>query len=99
MYASGLRASETISLEIADVDLEHGIVRARGKGSKERLVPVGGKAIAAVRVYLRSGRPEMIRSHDERKLFVNFRGGAADPPGALQDRPSPRPVPPGSAIG
>jgi integrase/recombinase XerD len=75
MYASGLRASETISLEIADVDLEHGIVRARGKGSKERLVPVGGKAIAAVRVYLRVGRPKLIRSHDERKLFLNFRGG------------------------
>src|SRR3982750_22763 len=73
--ASGLRASETISLEISDVDLEHGIVRARGKGSKERLVPFGGKAIAAVRMYLRSGRPEMIRSNDERKLFVNFRGG------------------------
>jgi integrase/recombinase XerD len=76
MYASGLRASETISLEVSDVDLEHGIVRARGKGSKERLVPVGGKALAAVRVYLRSGRPEMIRAHDERKLFVNFRGGS-----------------------
>jgi integrase/recombinase XerD len=75
MYASGLRASETISLEISDVDLEHGIVRARGKGSKERLVPVGGRALAAVRVYLRTGRLKMIRSHDERKLFLNFRGG------------------------
>ena len=75
MYASGLRASETISLEISDVDLEHGIVRARGKGSKERLVPVGGKALAAVRVYLRCARPELVRSNDERKLFVNFRGG------------------------
>jgi integrase/recombinase XerD len=76
MYASGLRASETISLEISDVDLDHGIVRARGKGSKERLVPVGGKALAAARVYLRSGRPEMIGERDERKLFVNFRGGS-----------------------
>ena len=75
MYASGLRASETISLEIADVDLESGIVRARGKGSKERLVPVGQKAVAAVRVYLRSGRPRLVRDVDERKLFLNFRGG------------------------
>ena len=75
MYASGLRASETISLEISDIDLDHGIVRARGKGSKERLVPVGGKALAAVRVYLRAGRPKLVRSHDERKLFLNFRGG------------------------
>src|SRR3954468_18114301 len=75
MYASGLRASETISLEPSDIDLDHGIVRARGKGSKERLVPIGGKALAAVRVYLRSGRPAMIHSNDARKLFVNFRGG------------------------
>ena len=75
MYASGLRASETISLEVSDVDLEHGIVRAMGKGSKERLVPVGGKAVAAVRVYLRSGRPKLVRSPEERILFLNFRGG------------------------
>src|SRR5512132_2625736 len=75
MYASGLRASETISLEIQDVDLEQGIVRARGKGSKERLVPVGGKAVAAVRVYLRSVRPELVNSPEERKLVVNCRGG------------------------
>src|SRR5436190_5916595 len=75
MYASGLRASETIALEFSDVDLEHGLVRARGKGSKERLVPVGAKAIAAVKAYLRGGRPGLIRNHDERKLFVNFRGG------------------------
>ena len=75
MYASGLRASETISLEVGDVDLEQGVLRARGKGSKERFVPVGDKAIAAVRVYLRSGRPQLVRSHEERKLFLNFRGG------------------------
>ena len=75
MYASGLRASETISLELGDIDLEAGVLRARGKGSKERLVPVGGKAVAAARVYLRSGRPALVRDHDERKLFLNFRGG------------------------
>jgi integrase/recombinase XerD len=74
MYASGLRASETISLGLDDVDLEQGIVRARGKGSKERLVPIGGKAVAAVRVYLRSARPKLVRSNDERELFLNFRG-------------------------
>ncbi|HEU4980028.1 MAG TPA: site-specific tyrosine recombinase XerD [Solirubrobacterales bacterium] len=75
MYASGLRASETISLELDDVDLDKGIVRARGKGSKERLVPTGGKAVAAVRVYLRAGRAKLLRAHEERKLFLNFRGG------------------------
>jgi integrase/recombinase XerD len=75
MYASGLRASETISLELGDLDIDAGVLRARGKGSKERLVPVGGKAVAAVSVYLRSGRPKLLRDHDERKLFLNFRGG------------------------
>ena len=75
MYASGLRASETIGLEVGDIDIETGVLRARGKGSKERLVPVGGKALAAVRVYLRSGRPALAGGGDERKLFLNFRGG------------------------
>ena len=50
----GLRASETIGLEVGDVDLKRGLLRARGKGSKERLVPVGGKAARRVRHYLRS---------------------------------------------
>src|SRR6266511_5613999 len=75
LYASGLRATEAISLEVRDVDLEHGVLRAQGKGSKERVVPVGAKAIAAVRNYLRSGRPRLVRSADESKLFLNFRGG------------------------
>jgi integrase/recombinase XerD len=75
MYACGLRASEAIALEVGDVDLDNGVLRARGKGSKERLIPVGGKAIAAVRVYLRSGRSRLGGSPEERKLFLNFRGG------------------------
>jgi integrase/recombinase XerD len=75
MYACGLRASETIGLEIADLDLRQGFLRARGKGSKERLVPLGRKAIAAISVYLRSGRPKLVGERRESKLFVNFRGG------------------------
>jgi len=75
MYACGLRASETIGLEIADVDLREGFLRARGKGSKERLVPLGRKAIAAIGVYLRGGRPKLVGDRHEAKLFVNFRGG------------------------
>ncbi len=75
MYGCGLRASETIGLEITDLDLREGFLRARGKGSKERLVPLGRKAIAAISAYLRGGRPKLIGERHEAKLFVNFRGG------------------------
>jgi integrase/recombinase XerD len=75
MYACGLRASETIGLELADIDLHEGFLRAHGKGSKERLVPLGRRAIAAISGYLRSGRPKLVGERHEPKLFVNFRGG------------------------
>jgi integrase/recombinase XerD len=75
MYACGLRASETIGLEVGDLDLRQGFLRARGKGSKERLVPLGSKAIAAIAAYLRSARPKLVGPRHEPKLFVNFRGG------------------------
>ena len=75
MYACGLRASETIGLEVGDCDLRQGFLRARGKGSKERLVPVGRQAIAAISVYMRSARPKLVGERHEPKLFVNFRGG------------------------
>jgi integrase/recombinase XerD len=75
MYACGLRASETIGLEVADVDLREGFLRARGKGSKERLVPLGRQAILAINGYLRGGRPKLVGDRHEPKLFVNFRGG------------------------
>jgi len=75
MYACGLRASETIGLEQADIDLHEGFLRARGKGSKERLVPLGRQAIAAISAYLRGGRSRLVGERHEAKLFVNFRGG------------------------
>ena len=75
MYACGLRASEAIGLEVADVDLEDLVLRARGKGSKERLVPVGKAAAEAVRRYLERGRPPLVGALHETHLFVNFRGG------------------------
>ncbi len=75
MYACGLRASEAIDLELGDIDLQAGVLRARGKGSKERLVPVGRQAVAAVRAYLQRGRPMLVGIRDEPHLFVNRRGG------------------------
>ena len=76
MYACGLRASEATGLHVGDVDLVDGVLRARGKGSKERLVPVGREAMGAVSAFLSSGRPELVGNNDEPHLFVNQRGGA-----------------------
>src|SRR5919204_871618 len=75
MYACGLRASETIGLELADVDLEEQVLRARGKGSKERVVPIGRRAVQALRIYLANGRPHIVGGRVEPHVFVNFRGG------------------------
>jgi integrase/recombinase XerD len=74
MYACGLRASEAIGIEISDVDLEIGVLRARGKGSKERVVPIGSAAVQAVRIYLERGRPALVHGGIVAHLFVNFRG-------------------------
>jgi len=74
LYGCGLRASETIGLETTSVDLRRGFVRAHGKGSKERIVPLGREASAAVRRYLRSGRIDLAAGSDERALFLNQRG-------------------------
>jgi integrase/recombinase XerD len=74
MYACGRRASEAIGLELADVDLEQGVLRARGKGSKERLVPIGSQAVTALRAYCRCARPELLGVRSESRLFVNRRG-------------------------
>jgi integrase/recombinase XerD len=75
MYASGLRASEAITLELGDVDFEEGVLRARGKGSKERVVPIGQAALRALAIYLERGRPDLVKTNAEAHLFVNFRGG------------------------
>jgi integrase/recombinase XerD len=75
MYACGLRASEAIALERSELDLEAGLLRARGKGSKERLVPIGSKAIETLHAYLARGRPRLVGLNDEQQVFVNLRGG------------------------
>ncbi|MEA2246639.1 MAG: integrase/recombinase XerD [Solirubrobacteraceae bacterium] len=75
MYACGLRASEAIGIEMGDIDLQTGVLRARGKGSKERLVPIGREAVAATRAYVERGRPRLVGLRDEPHLIVNRRGG------------------------
>ena len=97
MYACGLRASETIGLEVGDVDLREGFLRARGKGSKERLVPLGRQAIAAISVYRRSAPPEADRRAPRAEAVRQLPRRPAHPPGPLQDRPAPRPR--GRALG
>jgi integrase/recombinase XerD len=74
-YGAGLRISEWITLGVRDVLLEDGLVRVFGKGSKERLVPIGRPAIAAVAIYLRELRPRLERGAGKGVLFLSTRGG------------------------
>lgn len=74
LYASGLRASELVSLTVRDVFLDEGFLRCMGKGSKERVVPVGSKAIEALRAYLASARPELEGGKGDSSLFLTKRG-------------------------
>jgi integrase/recombinase XerD len=75
LYATGLRVSELCSLGIADLNLDLGVLRATGKGRKQRMVPVGKAALAAVRVYLETGRAAILKGRPSRYLFVTARGG------------------------
>jgi integrase/recombinase XerD len=74
MYACGLRASEAIELGLADLDMQGGVLRARGKGAKERIVPIGSAALRALREYFERGRPRLVGMSDQQRVFVNQRG-------------------------
>lgn len=74
MYATGMRVSELLSLDINHVDCEHGYVRCMGKGSKERIVPVGTMAATYLSEYLRRGRAKIKISSNQKALFLNMRG-------------------------
>jgi len=74
LYGSGLRASELVGLKVADVNLQSGFVRCRGKGSKERIVPLGSQARRAIERYLADGRPHFLKSRPEEALFLTRRG-------------------------
>jgi integrase/recombinase XerD len=73
-YGAGLRVSEWITLGVRDVLLADGLLRVFGKGSKERLVPIGRHAIGAVAIYTRELRPRLERGGGKGVLFLNSRG-------------------------
>lgn len=73
-YASGIRVSELVSLDLDDIDLDEGFIRCFGKGSKERIVPVYKSAVEAISSYLYQARPELSSSKSERAVFLNKRG-------------------------
>jgi site-specific recombinase XerD len=77
VYSAGLRAQEAVDLTVADVDFEREAVHVRGKGAKERVVPLGEEAAYRLRVYLHEGRPELARGANE-ALFLSARGRALD---------------------
>lgn len=75
LYGAGLRISELVGLDVDDVSREQGSVRVLGKGSKERIVPLGSFALEAIDAYLVGGRPSLARPASRGALFLNQRGG------------------------
>jgi integrase/recombinase XerD len=82
LYGAGLRVSEAVGLDRSGVDLERRLIRCLGKGSKERVVPLGREGIEALRRYLSRGRPYLDKRHRP-ELFLNAQGGALTRAGAF----------------
>ncbi len=76
LYASGLRVSELVTLNVSQVSRDMGVVRVLGKGSKERLVPLGEEALAWIERYLREARPKLLKGKASDALFVTARAAA-----------------------
>ncbi|WP_094603289.1 Tyrosine recombinase XerD [Sporomusa silvacetica DSM 10669] len=74
LYATGIRVSELINLNISDVNLDMGYIKCYGKGAKERIVPLGSIAAKCVQEYINKGRPKLVRTYEESSLFVNHHG-------------------------
>lgn len=74
LYATGIRVSELIGLNLDDAHLTMGFVRCIGKGNKERIIPLGRTAATAIQEYLDKGRPQFIKNEREDSLFVNHHG-------------------------
>lgn len=75
-YSSGLRVSELCGILLQAINLDEGYVRVFGKGSKERIAPIGGTAVAAVRDYLTGGRPHFVKAKTGSALFLSQQGRA-----------------------
>jgi integrase/recombinase XerD len=73
MYATGLRVSELVGLELSNINLNQGVVRVIGKGRKERLVPIGDEAHESLKIYLSGARPEMLQGVQTDSVFVTTR--------------------------
>lgn len=74
LYATGMRVTEVVSLEVNDVNLASSTVRCLGKGAKERIIPIYPRARIALEEYLEKGRQALIKDPEEKALFVNHRG-------------------------
>ena len=75
LYATGIRVSELIGLKLNEVNFEMGFVIVYGKGSKERIVPIGEKAQEKLKTYMAQSRPSLLKSREAKELFVTRRGG------------------------
>jgi len=78
MYSTGIRVSELTGIRVGDLQMEAGCLRCIGKGNKERLVPVGKKALAVVECYMKKSRPELLKDGASSQLFLNQRGRPMD---------------------
>ncbi len=81
-YATGVRVSELVGLRVTDIWYDDALVRVLGKGAKERLVPIGRRALGAAALYAREIRPTLDRGRGEKRLFLNARGSALSRVGA-----------------
>jgi len=73
-YATGMRVSEMVNLNLGQIDLDLAFVRCIGKGNKERIIPLGSVAVRALKAYLKKGRPELLKDVSERAVFLNYHG-------------------------
>ena len=79
LYSSGLRVSELCNARLENLDLDSGFIRVTGKGNKTRMVPVGAPALAAMKNYLESGRPGLVKPRTGAEVFLSIRGKKLTP--------------------